>query len=192
MNTRRLLAGLATAVLFSVLVPTSSVAQVNEYGSSSQCLPGIVNAFQDHPGVYGRLYATLLSQQRRLRNLLDDVHDQATYEALLGRAKSIASSIGDGRMLVALPDGTVVLDTARPDDPTNTMSSGNSYEHFVEKTVNENHNSRVAILSAQQYPCGVGLERKVSTTTNTSETYFALRLGKHLDSSGTARLSTTR
>jgi hypothetical protein len=40
----------------------------------------------------------------------------------------------------------VVLDTARTDDPTNTMPVGNSFQHFQNKTVNENHNSRIAIF----------------------------------------------
>jgi hypothetical protein len=63
-------------------------------------------------------------------------------------------------------------------------------QHFTNKTVNENHNSRIAIVSAQLYPCGVGIESKLSTSTGTTESYVALRLGKHLNSAGTARLST--
>jgi hypothetical protein len=39
-------------------------------------------------------------------------------------------------------------------------------------------------------PCGIGLERKLSTTTGVTETYVAMRLGTHLDNLGTARLST--
>ena len=70
------------------------------------------------------------------------------------------------------------------------MASGNSWAHFLAKTVNENHNSRVAIFDAQEWPCGIGLERKLSTTTGVTETYVAIRLGTHLDSLGTARLST--
>ena len=57
------------------------------------------------------------------------------------------------------------------------------------KTINENHNSRVAIFMAQEYPCGVGVENKVSTSTGADETYVARRAGNHLDSAGTLRLS---
>jgi len=81
-------------------------------------------------------------------------------------------------------------DTGRPDDPTNVLAAGNSYQHFVAKTVNENHNSRIAILAAQEYPCGAGIESKLSTTTGQVESYLAVRLGNHLDSLGTARIST--
>jgi len=91
---------------------------------------------------------------------------------------------------LALPDGTVVVDTGKTDDPTNTLPQGNSYQHFLDKTVNENHNSRVAIMSAQQYPCGLGVESKLSSSTGFVESYVAIRLGAQLDSNGTARLST--
>ena len=86
-----------------------------------------------------------------------------TYQLLLTRARSVADTVTAGRVVVTLPDGTVVVDTAAADDPTNTLPSGNSFQHFSEKTVNENHNSRVAIFATQIYPCGIGVERKLST-----------------------------
>ena len=42
----------------------------------------------------------------------------------------------------------------------------------------------------QQYPCGFGLETKLSTTDGTNESYIAFRAGAHLDSLGTIRMST--
>ena len=56
----------------------------------------------------------------------------------------------------------------------------------------ENHNSRVAFFSAQLYPCGVGVESKFSTSTGHSETYVAIRLGQHLNSAGTATVTTAQ
>ena len=88
---------------------------------------------------------------------------------------------------MTLPDGTVVLDTFRPDG--DTPANANSYAHFLAKSINENLNTRVAIAAAQTYPCGIGLESRVSTTTGRFESHFAARLGLHLSSSGTARLS---
>jgi len=87
-------------------------------------------------------------------------------------------------------NGRSVLDTSKPDDPNNQLGQGNSYDHFKNKTVNENHNSRVAIFSAQQFPCGLGIETKFSTSDNQDESYVSRRLGIHLDSEGTARIST--
>ena len=81
----------------------------------------------------------------------------------------------------------MVLDTARDDNTADPKS--NSYQHFLDKTINENHNSRIAILQAQAWPCGQALEAKFSSTTNQREFYFAYRLGPHLDSQGTARVS---
>jgi hypothetical protein len=54
---------------------------------------------------------------------------------------------------------------------------------------NENHNSRVAMFVAQEYPCGAGVESKISTSTGVNEDYLALRAGNHLESAGTVRAS---
>jgi hypothetical protein len=185
------------ALVLAVSPPAT--AQVADNGASDyssvrwddSCQPGIANAARKNPA-YAPLYLTLLNSQTSLRRLLEQVANPPTYQALLVRARQIASSLPTGRMVVTLPDGTVVVDTAGPDDAANTLPSGNSYQHFVNKTVNENHNSRVAIFSAQLYPCGVGIETKVSTSTGDDESYVALRLGAHLNSAGTARLSTTQ
>jgi hypothetical protein len=117
-----------------------------------------------------------------LKARLHQVTNQSSYAALLALARTVASSINaaNGRVVITLPDGTVVLDTSRSD-------SVNTYANFIAKNVNENHNTRVAIFSAQQYPCGIGLESKFSTSTGNREHYVAIRLGDHLDSEGTVR-----
>jgi hypothetical protein len=201
MNTRRFflrLLSLPALLLSGVLLTTTTIAATDENQNDSfrgrdrdeqTCLPGIESAVRRNP-IYQQLYVILASNQNQLRNLLAEVDDQASYEALLARARAVASKVEAGRVVLTLPDGTVVVDTAAVDDPGNVLESGNSYMHFVEKTVNENHNSRVAIFATQLYPCGIGLERKLSTTTGETESYLALRLGRHLDSVGSARLST--
>jgi len=118
------------------------------------------------------------------------VVDQPTYQTLLTTAHNLAASFTNGRIVITLSDGTVVIDTGRPDDPANTMAVGNSFAHFSAKTVNENHNSRLAIFLAQEYPCGIGIETKFSTSTGQTESYVGLRLGNHLDADGTLRGST--
>lgn len=185
MTTRRTFIRIPTLLLCAFLVLTSTTARAADDDS---CQPGIFKAVGSNP-VYSQLFFALSPQVPDLRTLLEAVSDQPSYENLLAAAKALAASIPSGRVVVTLPDGTVVLDTARPDDSANSMDSGNSFEHFEEKTVNENHNSRVAILSAQLYSCGVGVESKLSTSTGRMETYLAIRLGKHLNSAGTARLS---
>jgi len=173
-----------TVVLAAALVLTSSAVQ------AQTCQPGIGPAFTAHAAVYTSLLTALAPQLPALQAGLASVIDQPTYAAYLSNVRTLAGAVPNGRVVITLPDGTVMIDTARPDDPTNVMAVGNSFAHFGAKTVNENHNSRIAIFDAQEWPCGVGLERKLSTSTGQTETYMAFRLGTHLDSLGTARLST--
>ena len=154
------------------------------------CQPGLSVAVATNVQVYSTLVNALVPSLQTLANDLNAVVDQATYATLLMDSRNLAATVVNGRVVITLPDGTVVVDTARTDDPNNTLAVGNSYAHYIAKTVNENHNSRVAIFAAQEYPCGVGVERKFSSSTGTTETYLAVRLGTHLDSIGTARLST--
>jgi hypothetical protein len=145
--------------------------------------------------------------------------NQALYAALVTRARAIVNAINTpanvcGRVLITLPDGTTVVDTSKTDapacdttaaacagwngfpvpPPAGCMCTGqqNSYGHFLRKSVNENHQSRIAIFDAQEWPCGIGLETKFSSTTNQDESYVAIRLaspvlGGHLDNTGTVR-----
>ena len=80
-----------------------------------------------------------------------------------------------------------MIDTNRNDGPGSPQN--NLPANFLAKTINENHNSRVAIFVAQEYTCGAGVESKLSTSTGQNEDYLALRAGNHLDSAGTVRAS---
>src|SRR5215510_6502014 len=175
---------LTRAVVISVtLWLTSGVARAQD------CQPGFDVAAQPYLAVYLQLVDILYPQLDNLTAGLSQVVDQNSYATFLAQNRQIVATLPGSRMLVTVPDGTVVLDTARPDDPDNMLTVGNSYQHFQQKTVNENHNSRVAVFAAQLYPCGYGLESKLSSTTGLTESYIALRLGNHLDSIGTARIS---
>jgi ABC-type molybdate transport system substrate-binding protein len=152
------------------------------------CQPGFETA---HNGPrqpqYDALINALTPHTEALSADLAALTDQATYETLLAEGRATASAIPAGRVVITVPDGTVVLDTSRADNTEDPKS--NSYQHFLDKTINENHNTRLAFSLAQHYPCGVALESKLSTTDGTKEDYFAVRLGNHLDSFGTARIS---
>ncbi len=148
--------------------------------ADDQCAPNVLTLITK--GTYRALDAQLKrSTVKALTTSLKATSDETSYQQLLGLATSIAAGAGaDGRVVVTLPDGTVVLDTEK---------TNNSYANYQAKEINENHNSRVAILDSQLYPCGVGVETKLSSTTGASETYVARRLGPYLKSAGTVRIS---
>lgn len=132
---------------------------------------------------YCSLYSTLKSCiiAHRIDLLLDQALDEPSYDTLLSIINATVTNITDSRAVVTLPDGTVVIDTF--------FGAGNTWTNYKNKVINENHNSRVAILNAQQCEGGVGYERKFSSTTDRPEKYVAIRLGKYLNNAGTIRLS---
>ncbi len=177
--------GLVTVALVSgvVLLATSGTARAQD---AQTCEPGLLTQFNGpHQADYIALITALVAGAPSATNLIADlatVHDQPTYATLLTDAQGVANKLATGRIVVALPDGTVVVDTSK--------GALNTFANFQAKTINENHNSRVAIFTAQEYPCGIAVERKFSSTDGTIETYFSLRAGSHLDSLGTIRIST--
>ena len=85
------------------------------------------------------------------------------------------------RVLISLSDGTVAFDS---------NSSLNSFVDFKEKKINENHNSRVALMSALISSNGVGLELKFSISTNQFTNYIAQCVGlSSQNSMGCVRIS---
>ncbi len=172
----------ATALAVGSLVTATAA-------NAQTCQPGIGPALAAHQADYLAIANVIVSTNNTVRTLLANVSDQATYASLLNAANAIAAAIPNtGRVVITVPDGTVMIDTNAPDDPANALPTGNSFAHFQSKTVNtDNHNTRVAIMSAQMFECGFGIERRLSTSTGVVETYFAQRLGTHLDSVGTVR-----
>jgi hypothetical protein len=191
--TQTIRVALITLIAAFVLTGTTASAQSAQLETVAPaavtCWPGIATAYTPHAAVYNTLFGTLAPGLNTLRALTDAVVDQTTYATLLTAAHTVANAIPNGRFLIALPDGTVVVDTGKPDDAANVLPQGNSYQHFKDKTVNENHNSRPAIMLAELFECGFGVETKLSTSTGNVESYAALRMGPYLDSSGVARLS---
>jgi len=144
------------------------------------CAPLVVTKIATQP--YKGLQDVVTPKVAQLKTSLSAVKDVATYNALLTQSTAIASSIGtSGRVLLTLQDGTVVVDTSK--------GATNTYANYTAKKINENHNSRVAILDAQLFECGLGLETKISTTDHAREDYVAVRLGDYLNSTGTVRVS---
>jgi hypothetical protein len=158
------------------------------HAQDQQCQSNFADAYAVYPDKYDSLTSALQPEASGLTSEAQALHDQPSYQTLLTHARTIIAGLPTGRMVVTVPDGTVVLDTSRTDGDE-TMPTSNTYQHFLNKTINENHNSRVAIMTAQAYPCGQAIEAKLSTTDGVREYYLANRLGNYLDNFGTARLS---
>jgi hypothetical protein len=158
-----------------VMLPTTAISSM----AAVSCAPLVSVKVTQTP--FLALNTALTPRLAALKKKLDAMKDQATYAPLLTEANAAAAAVTNGRIVLALPDGTVVVDTSK--------GALNTYANFSLKKINENHNSRIAFLDAQLFECGIGLETKRSTTTKTVETAVARRLGNYLDSSGTVRLS---
>lgn len=129
---------------------------------------------------YARLYDQL--------NTMLTTNTAAAYTTFLSQIiTSFNVTIGSPspRVLVALSDGKVVIDTSVPPSAPNA----NTFANYTTGDIGENHNTRVAIMSAQQQVNGVSYETKYSTTTGTQQAYVAMRAGPFRNSAGTIRLS---
>jgi hypothetical protein len=64
----------------------------NNERDRSSCLPGLHDAFAEHP-IHARLFSALSQHTDRLRILLDAVNSQPTYERLLARAMRLGDHL---------------------------------------------------------------------------------------------------
>jgi hypothetical protein len=172
-----------TMMLAGLLIASSNVFAL-------ECAPDMYQLVAAAP--YSALNAQLTANDMGAFNAsMGQVTNFATatetqYQALfsLATAKVAAANAAipttSARIVITLPDGTVVVDTGK---------STNTLDNFKSKAINENHNSRLAILDAQQYPCGFGMETKVSTSVGAKEVSLAKRIGLYMNSLGTVRIS---
>jgi len=161
-----------------ILMVVIALLGANFNAFAASCAPLVASKVAAVP--YKALDTALKPRLVPFKTKLDAVKDQATYATLLAEAKATAAAITNGRIVVTLADGTVAVDTSK---------TNNSYANFKAKKINENHNSRIAILDSQLFECGIGVETKRSTTDGVVETYVARRLGNYLDNPGTVRIS---
>jgi len=84
------------------------------------------------------------------------------------------------RVLVSLADGLVAYDSKKT----------NSWSNFLAKSINENHNSRLAIMSALLGNSGNAYELRYSTSDGYKEAYNAQRMGPSVQNAlGCVRVS---
>lgn len=136
------------------------------------------------------------TQQLVMKDLLNDFFytmiDESHYSKMLAGINSFLEKkginnkkkSGGARILITLPDGSVVLDTNK---------TNNTYANYKSKLINENHNSRVSIMSALLGNSGLSFEDKYSTSSGNFEQYMAVRVGPVSSSpGGVIRLSYVR
>ncbi len=180
---------------------------------AQKCACNVLYLINTDP-TYMTLYQTLNPQVPELTTLLQNLLDvsgtpqdfENAYDLLYAACEALASTLPTGRVVVTDSDGLVVVDTGKPNgtgcNGTFTgvnacLPNENNYPSYnaggapatFYETINVNHNSRVAILDAQQYVCGIGAETKYSNSVHAEQNYVAIRLGPYLNSTGTARIS---
>lgn len=102
-----------------------------------------------------------------------------TYTAMsdaLAAFKTANSTVNGFRILITTADGTVAYDSGKSSS-MNVYGTSSPATGYVGKAINENHNSRVAILTALLSSSGVGEEQKWSTSSSKFENYLAIRVG---------------
>lgn len=133
---------------------------------------------------YCELLIAAISNAIAIENLLQNLSPE-NYPSLLSIAQNVATSVGpEGRVVLALPDGKVVIDTA--------VGDLNTYENFQLGLVGSNHNTRAAFMDVQLNRGFVSYEEKVSSsagTLNQRRQYVTLRLGKFRNNAGTIAVS---
>lgn len=151
------------------------------------CPPVCLISSSIYKPIYDSLYDGVLQNNLEIlyNNLIqsDNINGPIIYDDFLGKIVSIyGTTLGtqSPRIVLTESDGTVVIDTSK---------TSNSYGNWKSKQINENHNSRVAFMATQMFPCGVGYETKYSTSTQTNQAYVAIRLGDFLNNPGSIRLS---
>lgn len=138
---------------------------------------------------YNKLYALLKPNVPAITTLVNGVSDQVSYGKLVTFARKLEAKLVGSRVTITLPDGTAVFDGGKPDDPGNTLPQGNSFIHYQTKTITENLNTRLSNLDPQEHADGLGAETRLSSVTKKKEAFVGIRLGAHLNNSGTARIS---
>jgi hypothetical protein len=193
---------LCYATLLSMLFVAKAVAQC----TTATCLPPLPPTHaadgvrlnycdSDQSLIYQRLYGFMLPNVTEIQTLLTNTVDQPSYALLLAECNSLVSAynsafgVTSGRIVVVDSDGLVIVDTSKGALNTFANAEDGANPATFASAINVNHNSRLAILDAQQFDNGVGVETKLSNSTNTIQSYVAIRLGLILNNVGTFRMS---
>jgi hypothetical protein len=134
--------------------------------------------------LFAKLYNTILvnNLETELQKLqiVDSEGQYDSFVALITKLFGVTIGTESPRILVTESDGTVIMDSSK---------TTNTYANWKAKKINENHNTRIAVLNSQLQEGGVGSETKYSSSTGTKQVYVAVRAGAFLEAAGSFRLS---
>ena len=128
---------------------------------------GLLHAHQYNDNGTTRLVGTIITQFLTNPSLQENWNRMHLAIQHFMNTNTVRNSHVGLRVMVTTADGHVAYDTSK----TNTFAS------FQAKSINENHNSRLAIMSALLANLGMGYEVKYSATDGYNEAYHAQRMG---------------
>ena len=174
-------------LIINMTLNSSEFIQPTEPIQSTEPIQISINALtKELPAVTDLLYY-LVNTVKPQVNTLNLPISTDEYDTLLTLCDSIktdmANKFNKPRVLFCATDGTVIVDTGK---------STNTFSNYNDKKVNENHNSRIAIMCAQLslFGSGLGVENKYSTSTKTNQLYAGISVnGSRFNNSGTIRIS---
>ena len=102
-------------------------------------------------------------------NPTDSAYTNMVVALMSAKNNYVVDNGSTTRILVTISDGTVIFDSSK---------SNNTRNNALNKQINENHMSRISIVSAALSQSGVAFEKKFSSSTGLFEEYLAHRLGK--------------
>lgn len=162
-----------------------------------QAAPGVKRLVKsNNPFPYNQIYQNLTKDKNipRLEQDLINLYNflmvgdmsgaETAYQKLFQDALSIANNYcpaRTARVVITASNGVVAVDTQL--GPENTL------DNFIHAQIEENFNTRIAILDAQAWPAGVGVETQFNFVQNKYGSAVAIRLGPYLANQGTVRLT---
>ena len=169
-------------------VPSNSVLSQLYSNLCSSGVQSKVVAYLNEPNLIA-YYNPIISS---LRNW---VNATSTKESI---GLSATDTISGLRIVVVLPDGHVVYDSGQ-EDSVDGNGNGNVYTHINKPAnnfitsgkykINENHNTRLHVITANLSQSGISFATKFSTSTDAQQYYIAVRQGSQYEHTGTIIIS---
>jgi hypothetical protein len=129
----------------------------------------VENAYKDVNTAVGTLLSSVNDTTKRSSWNYVDSGVKQFLKLNAYNAINNASGIRALRVFITESDGTTIYDSSK--------ETKNTFDNYLKKAINENHNSRVAIYECLTNTGGIEFETKFSTSTQKNQIYIARRVG---------------